>query len=68
MILLTAFSQFYVTSQLAGLRAQMGSVENTPSDNPLHVSFDRLHRVSVALESAVLLLCIAAMYLTVRAS
>jgi len=68
MILLTAFSQFYVTSQLAGLRAQMGSVENTPSDNPLHVSFDRLHRLSVALESAVLLLCIAAMYLTVRAS
>lgn len=68
MILITVFSQFYVTAHLADLRAHMGSVQNTPTDNPLRVTFDRLHRVSVALESAVLLLCIAAMYLTVRAS
>ncbi|HXQ97037.1 MAG TPA: DUF4149 domain-containing protein [Candidatus Limnocylindrales bacterium] len=68
MILLTAFSQFYVAAQLADLRVQMGSVQNTPTDNPMRATFDRLHRVSVGLESAVLLLCIAAMYLTVRAS
>ncbi|HLW97313.1 MAG TPA: DUF4149 domain-containing protein [Candidatus Acidoferrales bacterium] len=68
MILITAFSQFYVTAQLADLRAQMGSVQNTPTDNPMRVTFDRLHRVSVGLESAVLLLCIAATFLTVRAS
>jgi Domain of unknown function (DUF4149) len=68
MILITAFSQFYVTAQLANLRVQMGSVQNTPTDNPLRVVFDRLHRLSVGLESAVLLLSIAAIYLTVRAS
>ena len=68
MILITAFSQFYVTAQLANLRVQMGSVQNTPADNPMRLVFDRLHRLSVGLESAVLLLSIAAIYLTVRAS
>lgn len=68
MILLTAFSQFYVTAHMADLRAQMGSVQNTSADNPLFISFDRLHHLSVWLESTVLLLAIAATYLTVRAS
>lgn len=68
MVLLTIFSQFYVTNRLADLRVQMGSVDRTPLDNPLRVSFDRLHHMSVWLESAVLLIGLAAMYLTVRAS
>jgi hypothetical protein len=68
MLLLTICSQFFVTTRLADLRQQMGSVDATPAGNPLRASFDRLHKMSVRLESAVLLLGIAAMYLTVRAS
>jgi hypothetical protein len=67
MLLLTVFSQFYVMSHLAGLRTQMGSVDSTPKTDPLRVEFDKLHQWSVWIESAVLLLGIAAVYLTVRA-
>jgi hypothetical protein len=67
MLLLTVFSQFYVMAHLAELRTQMGSVDRTPATNPLRAEFDKLHRWSVWIESAVLLLGIAAVYLTVRA-
>jgi hypothetical protein len=66
MIVLTAFSQFYVASHMADLRQQMGSIERTPMDSPLFLQFDRLHHVSVWLEGAVLLLGIAALYLTAK--
>jgi hypothetical protein len=68
MLLLTIFSQFYVIAHLADLRAQMGSVDRTPATNPLRAEFDKLHQWSVWIESAVLLLGIAAVYLTVRGS
>jgi hypothetical protein len=68
MLLLTVFSQFYVMAHLADLRTQMGSVDRTPATDPLRASFDKLHQWSVWIESAVLLLGIAAVYLTVRAS
>jgi hypothetical protein len=68
MILLTAVSQFYVASHMADLRRQMGSIERTQANSPLRAEFDTLHHWSVWLESAVLLIGIAAMYLTVRAS
>jgi Na+-driven multidrug efflux pump len=67
MLLLTVFSQFYVMSHLAELRTQMGSVDRTPATDPLRAEFDKLHKWSVWIESAVLLLGIAAVYLTVRA-
>ena len=67
MLLLTVFSQFYVMAHLAELRTQMGSVDRTPATDPLRVQFDRLHQWSVWVESAVLLLGIAAVYLTIRA-
>lgn len=66
MLFLTIVSQRLVSPQMAGLRAQMGSVDSTPRENPLRIEFDRLHSVSVRLEGSVLLLGIAAMYLTVR--
>ena len=66
MIALTAFSQFYVAAHMADLRQQMGSIERTPADSPLFLQFDRLHHLSVWLEGAVLLLGIAALYLTVK--
>jgi hypothetical protein len=68
MLLLTIFSQFYLMAHLADLRVQMDSVDRTPATDPLRASFDRLHQWSVWIESAVLLLGIAAVYLTVRAN
>jgi hypothetical protein len=66
MIALTAISQFTISAKMAALRAQMGSIQATAADSPLLLEFARLHRISVSLESGVLLAGIAAMYLMVR--
>lgn len=66
MIALTAISQFTVSAKMAALRAQMGSIQATAADSPLLAEFGRLHRVSVSLESGVLLAGLAALYLMVR--
>jgi uncharacterized membrane protein len=66
MLVLTVISQQGVSPRMARLRAEMGSIERTPADNPLRVQFDRLHKVSVRLEGAVLLVGLAALYLTAR--
>jgi len=66
MIGLTVVSQHAVSPRMAVLRVQMGSIQATAADSPLLAEFSRLHRVSVSLESCVLLLGIAAMYLMVR--
>ncbi|MGB0034312.1 MAG: DUF4149 domain-containing protein [Candidatus Acidiferrales bacterium] len=67
MLLLTLASQRLVTPRLASLRTDMVSVDATPRDNPLRIEFDRLHRISVQLEGAVLVIGIVALFLTVRA-
>src|SRR5712692_7946214 len=66
MILLTVVSQQAVSPKMAALRVQMGSIQFTPADSPLLVEFSRLHRISVTLESGVLLAGFVAMYLIVR--
>jgi len=66
MIALTAVSQYTVSAKMAALRVQMGSIQATAADSPLLAEFSRLHRISVSLESGVLLAAIAAMYLMVR--
>ena len=66
MIVLTVTSQLVVSPRMAALRVQMGSIEATAASNPLLVEFSKLHRVSVSLESGVLLAGFAAMYLLVR--
>ena len=66
MLLLTVASQHLVTPRMAGLRRDMVSVDATPRDNPLRVEFDRLHQWSVRIEGSVLLLGVAALFLTVR--
>lgn len=66
MALLTAVSQHAVTPRMAALRREMVSVDATPRHNPLHVEFDRLHVWSVRVEGTVLLLGLAALFLTVR--
>ena len=66
MLALTLVSQTRVTPRLAELRMEMVSVDATPKDNPLRVEFDRLHQASVRIEVAVLLIGVAALFLTVR--
>lgn len=66
MIALTAISQYTVSSRMAALRAQMGSIQATAGDSPLLAEFSRLHSISVTLESGVLLAGFAAMFLMVR--
>jgi uncharacterized membrane protein len=66
MIGLTVVSQHAVSPKMAALRVQMGSIQATTADSPLLAEFSRLHRISVSLESGVLLAGIAAMILMVR--
>jgi hypothetical protein len=66
MLLLTLASQKVVIPRMDALRAQMGSVDATPASNPLRAEFDRLHNISVQLESGVLLVGLVALFLTVR--
>jgi uncharacterized membrane protein len=66
MITLTVVSQHAVSPKMAALRVQMGSIQATAADSPLLAEFSRLHRISVSLESGVLLAGIAAMYLMVK--
>ncbi len=66
MIVLTFVSQFWVIATMDALRAQMGSVSATTAANPLRASFDRLHTLSVRLESGVLFAGIAALVLISR--
>jgi hypothetical protein len=66
MIALTVISQHAVSPRMAGLRTQMGSIQATAADSPLLAEFSRLHRISVSLESGVLLAGFAAIYFTMR--
>jgi len=66
MIGLTGVSQHAVSPKMAALRVQMGSIQATAGDSPLLAEFSRLHRISVSLESGVLLAGVAAMYLMVK--
>jgi uncharacterized membrane protein len=66
MILLIVVSQHAVSPKMAALRVQMGSIQATAADSPLLAEFGKLHRISVSLESGVLLAGFAAMYLMVR--
>ena len=67
MIVLTFVSQFWVSGNLAAIRAQVtGPMDALPAGSALRASFDRLHRLSVRLEVGVLLAGIAALFLISR--
>ena len=66
MLLLTLISQFAVSPKMAMLRTQMGSIEATQAGSPLLAEFSGWHRVSVSLESGVLLAGLAATYFLAR--
>jgi len=66
MILLTVVSQHAVSPKMAELRVQMGSIEATAAGSPLLAEFSKLHRISISLESGVLLVGLAAMYFMIK--
>jgi len=66
MIGFTVVSQHAVSPKMAALRVQMGSIQATAADSPLLAEFSRLHRISISLESAVLLAGIVAIYLMIK--
>jgi uncharacterized membrane protein len=66
MVALTAASQFTVSNRMERLKKQMVSLQNTPETDPRRVEFKRLHAISVAYESAVLLLGLVGMFSLVR--
>ena len=70
MVLVLAASHFGITPRLADLRAQMaaahGSIDATPKDDGLRLSFGRLHGIANVLELLILLLGLTALFLTVR--
>src|SRR5262245_48768732 len=68
MILLTVISQLAISPKMAALRVQIGSIQATAANSPLLAEFSRLHRISVSLESGVLLAGFVALYLFVRES
>ena len=68
MMVLTLASQIAVSPKMAALRMQMGSIQSPAADSSLLAEFSRLHRISVSLESAVLLAGFTALYLFVRES
>ena len=65
MIALTVASQHAVSPKMAALRMRMGSIQATAANSPLLAEFGQLHRISVSLESGVLLAGFAAMFLMV---
>jgi len=66
MIILTLVGTFGLASRMLELRQQMGVVDDLPHDNPLRVEFNRLHVWSTRIESSVLVLGLALLYLTAR--
>lgn len=67
MLALTIASERGVRPRINRVRAQIpSSVDAMPADNPLRAQFDRLHRVSVQLEGATLLVGVVALFLTAR--
>jgi hypothetical protein len=64
MLGLTLVSQFGITPRMITLRAEVGNFDNTTLDNPARVQFDALHVWSTRVEIAVLLLGLAAIWLT----
>lgn len=67
MLALTLFSQFWIIPRMDTLRASVGNFATVPLDNPARVQFDALHVWSTRVEGAVLLLGLAAVFLTASA-
>ena len=67
MLALTLVSQFWIIPRMDTLRASVGDFATVPLSDPARVQFDALHVWSTRVESAVLLLGLVVIYLTVSA-
>lgn len=66
MIVLTVISMFAISTRMFQLRNDMVVVDNVPQDDARRVEFNRLHIWSTRVESAILILGLAVVYLTAR--
>ncbi|HVP54958.1 MAG TPA: DUF4149 domain-containing protein [Candidatus Eisenbacteria bacterium] len=66
MIALTLISMFAISTRMLALRNDMVFIDNVPHDDPRRLEFNRLHVWSTRLESTVLLLGLAVIFLTAR--
>jgi len=66
MVLLTAYSQFSITSRMRDLRVEMQSATNLAANDPRRLEFDRLHAWSTRVEGTVLFLGLGVVALTAR--
>jgi uncharacterized membrane protein len=66
MVLLTLISMFAISTRMLDLRNQMVFIDNVPHDDARRVEFNRLHVWSTRLESTVLLMGLAVIFLTSR--
>jgi hypothetical protein len=64
MLGLTLLSQFWIIPRMDTLRATVSDFATVAIDNPVRAQFDALHVWSTRVEGAVLLLGLAAIYLT----
>jgi uncharacterized membrane protein len=66
MLILTLVSMFGIAPRMGILRQQMGVIDDVPHDDGRRVEFNRLHVWSTRIESSVLVLGLALLYLTSR--
>jgi hypothetical protein len=66
MIALTLISMFAISTRMLDLRNQMVFIDDVPHDDARRVAFNRLHVWSTRVESVVLLLGLAVIFLTSR--
>jgi len=66
MLILTLVGMFGIASRMLVLREQMNPIDAVPLDDARRVEFNRLHVWSTRIESSVLVLGLALLYLTAR--
>ncbi len=66
MVVVTLFSQIGVSTKMAALRAEMGDIDNVPVTDPRRIAFNHLHQWSTGLETVVLVLGLATLYVIAR--
>lgn len=67
MLVLTAFSQFWIIPKMEGYRLVAGgAIDSVPANNPDRVAFNKLHGVSERVEEGVLLAGIVLVALIAR--
>jgi uncharacterized membrane protein len=66
MLVLTLFSQIGISTRMAALKGEMGEIDNVPVTDARRVEFNRLHQWSTALETVVLILGLAAIFVIAR--